>query len=68
MEVKETMLKGLLINISDSYKDFVDGTMLRAKKYNLIDKLIDLISSSENITTSQVIGAIADMRGMTKVN
>lgn len=64
METKETKLKSLLDNVSDSYKDFVDGIMIRAKKYNLTDKLIDLIGNSENITTSQIIGAVSDMRGI----
>ena len=64
METKESKLKSLLDNVSDSYKDFVDGIMIRAKKYNLTDKLIDLIGNSENITTSQIIGAVSDMRGI----
>lgn len=68
MEKKEAELRSLLINITDSYEDFVDGVMIRAKKYNLTDKLIDLIGNSEDITTSQVIGVISDMRGIKKVN
>lgn len=33
----------------------------------LTDRLIDLIDKSEDITTSQVICAISDMRGIKKV-
>lgn len=67
MGKKETELRNLLANISDTYEDFVNGVMIRAKKYNLTDKLIDLINKSEDITTSQVICAISDMRGIKKV-
>ncbi|MCH5200612.1 MAG: hypothetical protein J1F60_06590 [Oscillospiraceae bacterium] len=66
-ENSEQRLKELLTNVSDSYDDFVNGELLFAKKHNYVDKIIDFIENTPNVTTSQVIEKGAELSGIKPV-
>ena len=63
----EQKLKELLTNISDSYDDFTDIQFRLAKKYSFVDRLIEFIENTPNVTTSQVIDKGCEFRGIKKV-
>jgi len=48
-------LRKLLENVSDSYKDFVDGLCSLAKEYDEIDILIDYIKENPEANSSEII-------------
>lgn len=58
MESEE--FKKILENVSDSYEDFVIGTMLAAKTDEDRNKIINFINSTPNVDTSQIIEYLSD--------
>ena len=47
-------LRQLLINVSDSYDDFVDGVVQVAKDYDGVRELIDYINNNPDADSSDI--------------
>ena len=60
----EQKLRELLTNVADSYEDFVEGELLFAKKRNYVEKIIEFIENTPDVTTSQVIEKGAELSGI----
>lgn len=62
-------LRRLLDNISDSYEGFTISGLAFCKDIpNGYQRLIKFIEDNPNITTSEVVEFVSDMRGIKKVN
>lgn len=63
----EQKLKKLLIDIPNSYDDFVNVILLLSKRNNLVEQMLEFIESSPDVTTSDVDIKINDLRGIKPV-
>lgn len=60
----EQKLREHLTNIKDSYDDFVETILLLSKRNNLVEKMIEYIENTPNVTASDIDDKIDDLRGL----
>ncbi len=61
---KEDYLKTLLENISDTYSDFVQVTLISAVRNNVVDDIIEYINQNSNVNTSDVLIRMNELEGI----
>lgn len=60
----EERLKQLLLDVSDSYPDFVSGTIGFAKDYDILDEMVSFIEASPQADSSEITWHLVNASGM----